>query len=88
MSESATVQFKLNMPVSLRERLDAACQSSGRSVTAEIISRLEKSFEKDDDYLNALANIDELMVRMEALEKIVADLDHFTGRRDFPAAPF
>ena len=37
-------QFKLRMPQSLKDDLEAAVESSGRTLNAEIIWRLEQSF--------------------------------------------
>lgn len=37
--------FGLRMPAELRERIEAACQASGRSMNAEIVQRLEESFQ-------------------------------------------
>ncbi|BBU58501.1 hypothetical protein KU6B_47660 [Mameliella alba] len=63
------------MPTSLRRQLDEASEKSGRSVTAEIISRLEKSFENDEEMANALDNIDYLLDRVEKLEAAVQSHD-------------
>lgn len=82
MSESSMVQFKLNMPAALRERLGDAADRSGRSLTAEVIARLEKSFEADDEFTNALDNIDDLMARVEKLEAVVRDLEYISTGRD------
>lgn len=73
MSESATVQFKLNMPAKLRERLGEASEKSGRSLTAEVIARLEKSFESDEEWTNALQNIDFLIDAVAKLESMIED---------------
>lgn len=40
-------QFRL--PMSLYENLKEAAEGSGRSLNAELVSRLEHSFEADDD---------------------------------------
>lgn len=37
-------QFKLRMPLSLREQADQAARASGRSLNAELVARLEASF--------------------------------------------
>ncbi|MCR8551158.1 Arc family DNA-binding protein [Salipiger sp. P9] len=73
MTESATVQFKLNMPASLRERLEEVSEQAGRSVTAEIISRLQASFDQAGHFENAIDNIDDLLTRVERLERTVYD---------------
>lgn len=38
-------QFNLRIPLELKEKVESAAKSSGRSATAEIIARLEASFE-------------------------------------------
>lgn len=71
MADEPTVPFKLNMPSSLRGRVGESAAKNGRSVTAEIIARLEKSFAVDDEYENALENIEDLWGRVEELEALV-----------------
>ncbi|WP_323771207.1 Arc family DNA-binding protein [Antarctobacter sp.] len=75
MREPANIPFKINMPASLRGRLGVAAETNGRSVTAEIIARLEKSFAEDDEYQNALENLDDALVRIEKLEEMVRSHD-------------
>ena len=50
MEESATVQFKINIPVALKDRLSEAADRSGRSLTSEIITRLQASLSLADDH--------------------------------------
>jgi len=47
MSKEPVAQFKLNLPVALKERLEHAAIDNKRSVSAEIIARLEVSFDED-----------------------------------------
>lgn len=42
--QSQTIPFPLRMPAELRDRLEAEAQENGRSVNAEIIDRLQKSW--------------------------------------------
>lgn len=49
MEESAHVQFKLNIPAGLKDRLSEAAARSGRSLTSEIITRLEASISISDE---------------------------------------
>lgn len=37
-------QFKLRMPISLREQAELSARASGRSLNAELVARLEASF--------------------------------------------
>lgn len=75
MADEPTVPFKLNMPSSLRGRVGESAAKNGRSVTAEIIARLEKSFAADDEYENALENINILWGRVDELEELVRSHD-------------
>ncbi|WP_206614134.1 Arc family DNA-binding protein [Paenirhodobacter populi] len=59
------VQFKLNMPSALRERLGEAAEKSGRSLTAEVLARLEKSFENDEEWQLALGRISDIEEKLE-----------------------
>jgi hypothetical protein len=52
-------------------------------MTAEIISRLEVSFEREADWENALENIADALARIEKLESQVEDLRYSTGSRDY-----
>ena len=40
-------QFKLRMPKGLKDQLDSAVETSGRTLNAEIIWRLQRTFELD-----------------------------------------
>ena len=54
------------MPESLREKVAKAARDSGRSLTAEILQRLEASFEQQDA-------LDELSERVESIDGTVSD---------------
>ncbi|TAA43830.1 Arc family DNA-binding protein [Pseudoxanthomonas winnipegensis] len=41
------IQFKLRLPADLKDRLDSAASAAGRSITAEVVRRLERSFHTD-----------------------------------------
>lgn len=43
-----TIRSQLRIPAELHERLRAACNATGRSMNAEIVQRLEESFEQRD----------------------------------------
>ena len=57
MAKTARDSFKfmLRLPDELRDKLRSASEASGRSMTAEIIERLERSFESDDQ-INEMAS--------------------------------
>jgi Arc-like DNA binding domain len=45
---SQTVQLKLRFPEKLRQRIESAAARNERSMNAEIVHRLDQSFQKDD----------------------------------------
>ena len=63
--------FRLRIPESLRARVRAAGLNNGRSMTAEIVARLEASFTPEDvgdvddaELLGILADMDSLKQRL------------------------
>ncbi|NYF21928.1 hypothetical protein HDC36_003404 [Xanthomonas sp. JAI131] len=80
MSEPLFHQFKLRLPVNLFQRLEAQAGITNRSVSAEIITRLEESFEKPkvtltSDQVRDLAGEFMSIFKMEVskAEKLQAD---------------
>jgi Flagellar capping protein len=75
-------QFPLRLPDGLRERIKASADQSGRSMNAEIIARLESSYESNVDpkALSAAFSIaEDMRARVEAqwdyLRKVDEDLN-------------
>ena len=66
-------QFNLRLPEGMRERLRLASEQSGRSMNAEIVSRLEASL--DNDELSVLMGTDNPPALLDPsfLEKMVAE---------------
>ncbi|MGP9819181.1 Arc family DNA-binding protein [Salinarimonas sp. NSM] len=75
MSDRLDIQFKIRLSPAMKDRLEAAAHDNRRSVTAEIIARLEKTLD-DDDHLA------EMEKRLSRLEERVDALDFTTGTRD------
>lgn len=48
------LQVNFRMPASLKDKLQAAADASGRSLTAEIIKRLGESFSRDKSIIDIL----------------------------------
>ena len=71
MSEIVQVNFR--MPKELKDRLEASAQESGRSITAELVMRLERSFEHLD--YNANNDFDVFMSNFTNLVEKVPDED-------------
>lgn len=60
--------FGLRMPTELKARVDAAAAKSGRSINAEVIARLQESFEQQAAVdIDALAEA--LAAKLEAKRK-------------------
>mgnify|MGYP001766224447 CR=1 FL=1 len=59
------LHFRLRIPEALKERIEAAAASNNRSMTAEIISRLERSFEVEDEWENTLSRISDLEGKLD-----------------------
>lgn len=57
-------QLKLRLPPALKDRITKAASDNGRSVNAEILARLERSFEDDE-------TISELYTRVDKIEDMV-----------------
>jgi len=49
MSKESLTPYKMNLPSDLKDRLTEAAQRSGRSLSAEIITRLQASLSLADD---------------------------------------
>lgn len=61
-------QVNFRIPAELKDKLDEAAKENGRTLTAELILRLELTFENDD-------TIQDLAARVESLENEVASLE-------------
>ncbi|RKG35189.1 Arc family DNA-binding protein [Acinetobacter guerrae] len=61
-SRDTGTQHKLRMPPELKEKLFSSAKSMNRSLNAEIVARLETTFENDD-------HIQDLTDRVKWLEK-------------------
>lgn len=70
-------QYIVRFPDGMRDRLKLEAEANGRSLNAEIISRLEGSFENDDLLKDHEA-------RLCRLESAVDDLRHIPGLADYP----
>jgi len=62
-------QFKLRMTPEIKDAIEAAAKANNRSMNAEILSRLERSFKKSD----LSKTVTELETIIEALNAALAD---------------
>lgn len=78
--ERSGVQFNVRMPQKLREKLNEAASANGRSATAELISRLEQSF--DEPEYDADECFAEIFAKLEWLESEMWRTKELTGTYD------
>jgi hypothetical protein len=81
-SEKRIPPFGLRLPPELKERVHEAAWRNNRSMNAEIIARLEASFEKDDQYGKLLAQADETDRRLALLETYFREAEERRLARD------
>lgn len=62
------LQFRLRIPEKLKQKIEISAGENNRSMTSEIISRLERSYENDE-------TIDDMYTRLEKIERMVYDHD-------------
>ncbi|MBP1859789.1 Arc family DNA-binding protein [Rhizobium herbae] len=77
-------QFMLRFPDDMRDRVKRFAEKNGRSMNAEIIARLERSLDDDEEAMNydtktvslgtVTVPMKELLARMESLEKKIDQL--------------
>ena len=77
MTQEPHTSFKLNIPLSLKDRLSEAAERSGRSLTSEIITRLQASLSLADD--NGFDFTYEAMERM-ILDIVARGTEELEGR--------
>ncbi|MFK3846533.1 Arc family DNA-binding protein [Stenotrophomonas sp. NPDC078853] len=75
-------QFKLRLPATLKERLDESAERSGRSLSAEIVHRLERSFEDQGRAPGVLGLRAELAAQREINEATAEMLARAVTRLD------
>ncbi|KAB2762763.1 Arc family DNA-binding protein [Brucella anthropi] len=76
------LQFRLRIPEALKAQIEKSAAENNRSMTAEIISRLERSYEIDPNISEMQGGIDELFRMMEKLEGRIDAIEFSTGIAD------
>jgi predicted DNA-binding protein len=61
-------QVNFRIPAELKDKLDNAAKENGRTLTAELILRLEMTFDQDDKMQDLLARVARLEDDVAALE--------------------
>jgi len=75
--------FRLRIPEALKAKVEAASAASQRSMTAEIISRLERSFDLDDGLTELDEGFTDHEKRIDLLESQVQTLMEQVGLADY-----
>ncbi len=65
--------YPLRMPPDLKERMTGSAKESGRSLHAEIVARLQRSFDSVD--ANQRDKLAVAVVTLKLLQRLVADVD-------------
>ena len=58
----------IRIPAELKDKLDNAAKENGKTLTAELILRLEMTFEQDDQVKDFLERVDRLENVIDGLE--------------------
>lgn len=67
-------QFKLRLPIELKIGIEGGARESGRSLNAEIVSRLQKSFESPGDE-KAVDKLAVAVITLKLVQRLVEDAD-------------
>lgn len=60
--------FRLRIPEALKARIEKSAAEANRSMTAEIISRLERSYDVEPEWDKAIDDVEDLLRRVEKIE--------------------
>ena len=78
MSKYLGIAYNLRLPPELKEKIQESAKQLNRSMNADIVARLEQSFEKDDaaefDKEFVLQVIKRQQDQINQLEKMIQDL--------------
>ena len=75
-------QVNFRIPAELKDKLDDAAKENGRTLTAELILRLEMTFEHDDQVQDLQGRVDQLENESKRLEKNLLDVMQHVGLYD------
>ena len=69
MAAEEEVRLTLRLPEAVRDRLVIKAKENGRSLNAEMVSRLERTIDEEDTYVNIYEYAGELEQRIEKIER-------------------
>lgn len=68
-------QYKLRLPADLKEKIKQASEENHRSMNAEIVARLQESFDEENTYTSSVESPDLTEeVRRELLASMIAEM--------------
>lgn len=70
MADAPPLQVNFRMPADLKDRLQRSADHSGRTLTAEIVHRLERSFEPEQYSVTAIKVMEEANKRTSLMQSI------------------
>ncbi|MCA1971317.1 MAG: Arc family DNA-binding protein [Caenispirillum sp.] len=77
------LHFRLRIPEALKARIEKSAAENNRSMTAEIVSRLERSFNIEPEWTEAIQDVSELWRRVDEIERMVRDHDERLNPMDY-----
>ncbi|SBW12703.1 conserved hypothetical protein [uncultured Alphaproteobacteria bacterium] len=77
------LHFRLRIPEELKARIEKSAAENNRSITAEIVSRLERSFDVVPEWEEAIGNLNDLWERVEGMDEMVREHDQILNPRKY-----
>lgn len=68
--------FRLRIPGALKAQIEKSAAEANRSMTAEIISRLERSYDIEPEWGKTIDDVEDLLRRVEKIEDALMDHEH------------
>lgn len=84
MDAPEIVQVNFRMPKELKDKLERSANESGRSITSELVTRLEKTFEDEDSkyFMTYPPTINDLKSKIDDLNMSITLLMSYTKQQD------
>lgn len=78
------IQLNVRVPSELKQRLDESAEKNGRSITAEVVARLTRSFEDVEQLIlnNRFRELSLIDQELEEVNWVIEKLSHVVSRDD------
>lgn len=76
------LHFRLRIPEALKAQIEASAKANNRSMTAEMVSRLERSFDLDSDLNTVSDTVDDHEYRLDKLEEQMREVIYAINQLD------